>query len=152
MGKKGKAAASEKTEMTPLFTDTTCIRDAKISTLEAMYQLLEEENLRNMKVTVTANGHGSSEASLTELACSFLHCISTRPKILPYTDMVKWIIYHTDISDREFKTTNQQVMGSFSPNNLRHMYHLPEPQASYNKWLVEKFVKENEDLAECTKH
>ena len=31
------------------------------------------------------------------------------------------------------------------------MYHLPEPQASNNKQFVEKFAKENEDFAECTK-
>jgi len=32
------------------------------------------------------------------------------------------------------------------------MYHLPKPKASYNKQFVEKFAKENEDLAKCTKH
>jgi len=31
------------------------------------------------------------------------------------------------------------------------MYHLPEPQVTYNKQFMEKFGKENEDLAECTK-
>lgn len=148
MGKKGKAPTSEKTEMIPLFIDTGCTKDAGISIWEAMYKLLEEENPRIMKVTVTADGRGSSEASLTELACLFLHRIAARPKIIPYTDMVKLIIDHADIFDREFKMTNQQVMGSFSQNNLRHMYHLLEPQASYNKQFVEKFAKENEDMEE----
>lgn len=89
MGKKGKAPASKKTEMTPLVTDTTCARDVGISTWEAMYQLLKEENPRIMKVTATADGRGSFKASLTELACSFLHRIVVTPKILPYMDMVK---------------------------------------------------------------
>lgn len=31
------------------------------------------------------------------------------------------------------------------------MYHLPEPQVTYNKQFMENFGKENEDLAECTK-
>lgn len=106
---------------------------------------------RFREVIVTADGHGSSKASLTELACSFLHCVIARPKILPYMDMVKWVIDHADISDRQFKTSNQEVMGSFTPQNLRHMYHLPEPQASYNKQFIENFTKENEDLVECTK-
>lgn len=104
-----------------------------------------------MKVTVTADGHGSFEASLTELACSFLHRIATRSKILPYTNIVKWIIDHTEISDRKFKTQNQEFMGSFTPSNLRRMYHLPEPQASYNKQFVENFAKENKDLVDYTK-
>ena len=31
------------------------------------------------------------------------------------------------------------------------MYHVPEPQATYNKQFTKKFVKENLDLAETTK-
>ena len=80
MGKKGKAPVSEKSEMTPLFMDTTRTREAGISTWEGMYQLLEEENPRVMKITITADGHGSSEASLTKLACLFLHRVTVRPK------------------------------------------------------------------------
>ena len=53
-----------------------------------------------METTVIVDGHISSDATLTELACSFLHRIAARPKILPYTDMVKWIIDDADISDR----------------------------------------------------
>jgi len=110
MKKKGKAPAYEKSEMTPLFTDTICTREAGIPTWEGMYRLLEEENLIVKEVTVTTDGRGSSEASLMELACSFLHDIAARLKILPYTDMVKWIIDHAIIYNREFKTRNQEVI------------------------------------------
>ena len=96
MGKKNKAQGSEvkeKTkEMTPLYTDTTCNRDAGISTWDGMYRLLEEEKPRIMKVTAVAGAPCSSELTLEDLACSFLHRIATRPKILPYTDMIKWIL------------------------------------------------------------
>ena len=115
MGKKGKALVSEKTEMTPLFTDTTCTREAGISTWEGMYSLLEEENPRVMEVTAITDVHGSSEASLIELACSFLHRIAARPKILPYTDMVKWVIDNADRMDKKFRMWNQEVIGSFTP-------------------------------------
>jgi len=126
MGKKGKAPVPKKIEMTPLFTDTTCTREASISTWESMYSLLEEENPRVMEVTVTADAHGSSEASLTELACSFLHSIAARPKIVPYTDMVKWVLDNANILDRQFKSQDQEVIGSSTPQDLRLMYHLPE--------------------------
>ena len=89
MGKKGKALSSEGKEMTPLYTDTTCNKDVGITTWEGMYSLLEEEDPKVMEVTATAGSHGSSEASITDLACSFLHRIAARPKILPYTDMIK---------------------------------------------------------------
>ena len=137
--------------MNPLFTDPTCTRETRIFTWEGMYSLLEEENLRFMEVTTMADERESSEASLIELACSFLHCIAARPKILPSTDMVKWVLDNADITDRKFKSRDQELIGSFTPQNLRLMYHLPELQASYNKQFVEKFTKQNEDLAECTK-
>ena len=92
-----------------------------------------------MEVAATAGSSNSSEASLTELACSFMHRIEARPRILPYTDMVKWVLDNTDISDRQFRTPGQELIGSFTTEDLRLMYHLPEPQATYNKQFMEKF-------------
>ena len=93
MGKKSKAQGSDMKEMAPLYTDTACNRDAGISTWESMYRLLEEENPRIMKVAAVAGSQRSSEAFLEEIACSFLHKIAARPKILPYTDMIKSCIH-----------------------------------------------------------
>ena len=69
--------------MVPLYTDTACNRDAGIATWEGMYNLLEEENPRVMEVTVVASSQSSSEASLEDLACSFLHLIAVRPQNPP---------------------------------------------------------------------
>ena len=99
MGKKDKALSSEDKEMTPLYTDTSCNKDAGITTWEGMYNLLEEENPRVMEISATASSHGSSDASITELSCSFLHRIAARPRIIPYTDMIKWVLDSTNITD-----------------------------------------------------
>jgi len=115
MGKKGKAPSSEDKEMMPLYTDTTCNKDVGITTWEGMYNLLEEEDPNVMEVTATAGSHRSSEPSITNIACSFLHKIAVRPKILPYTDMVKWILDSVDITNRQFKTQRQGLIGSFTP-------------------------------------
>lgn len=117
-----------------------------------MYQLLEEEQPRILETMITVDGCDSSDASITELACSFVHRIATRPKLIPYTNMVKWILDNTDISNREFKTIGQEAIRSFTPDNLRLMYHLLEPQVTYNRQFVDKFVKENEDRMDCTKN
>ena len=90
--------------MASLYADTSCNKVAGITTWEGMHNLLEEENPRVMEVAAIAGSSNSSEASLTELACSFLHRIAARPRILPYTDMVKWVLDNTDISDRQFRT------------------------------------------------
>ena len=118
MGKKGKTPSSEDKEMTPLYTDATCNRDAGITTWEGMYSLLEEENLKVTEVTTTAGSHGSSEAFITEIACSFLHRIAARPKIIPYTDMVKWVLDSVDITNRQFKTQGQELTESLFSQNL----------------------------------
>lgn len=141
MGKKSKAPSSEDEKMAPLYTDTACNRDAGITTWEGMYNILEEENPRVMEVTAVACSQSSSEASLTELACSFLHRIGVRPKILPYMDMVKWILDNAQIKNRQFKIHGQGLIGSFVAQDLKLMYHLLEPQATYNKQFMEKFSK-----------
>lgn len=151
MGKKGKAPSSKDKEMAPLYTDTACNRDAGINTWEGMYNLFEEENPRVMEVTVTVASQGSSEATTKDLTCSFLHWVAAMPKILPYTDMIKWVLDGTDIKNRQFKTQGQRLIGSFSPQDLKLMYHLPEPQEVYNRQFIEKFTKENYDLEECIK-
>lgn len=156
MGKKSKAQSSEtreKTkEMAPLYTDTACNKDAGISTWEGMYRLLEEEDPRIIKVTAAVAGASRpSEASLEDLACSFLHRIAARPKILPYTDMIKWILDDAELHHRQFKVQRHGLVGSFAAQDLKLMYHLPEPQATYNAEFVRKFVAENPDLSNTTK-
>ena len=89
MVKKGKAVVSEKLDMTPLFTNTTCNKEGGTSTWEAMYNILEEEQPRILEMKITVDGRDSSDASMFETACSFLHRIVAPPKIIPYTDMVK---------------------------------------------------------------
>lgn len=143
MGKKSKASSSEEKEMAPLYTDMACNRDVGIATWEGMYNILEEENPRVMEVTATAGSHSSFVASITELACSFLHRIAARPKIIPYTNMVIWILDNIDIRNRQFKTQGQGLIGSFVAQDLKLMYHLPQPHATYNKQFMEKFAKEN---------
>lgn len=70
MVNKGKAVASKKLEMTPLFEDTTCNRDGGTSTWEAMYNILEEEQPRIMQTKITVDGRDSLGASMLEMACS----------------------------------------------------------------------------------
>jgi len=100
MVNRGKATTSEKSEIIPLFFDTTCNRDGGTSTWEAMYDLLEEEKPRCLVKKATTNVNISSDASFFTTTCSFLHRITARPKIIPYTDMVQWIIDMVDVSNR----------------------------------------------------
>lgn len=112
MEKKGKAPMSEDKDMAPLYTDAVCNRDTSISTWEGIYNLLEEENPKVTEFLATAGSQNSSEASVADLACSFLHWIAARPKILPCTDMVKWVLDNVDIKNRQFRTQVQELSKS----------------------------------------
>lgn len=98
-----------------------------------------------METKATVDAKESSDASYFKSTCSFLHRITARIKILPYMDMVRWIISNVDISDRTFRNSTHTVMGSFKLDNLHQMSHLPEPQNIYDKASIEHFSKENED-------
>lgn len=113
--------------------------------------MLEEENPRIMKVVASVDLQRSSEASLEDLACLFLHRIATRPKILPYTDMIKRVLDNADLNIRQFRVHGYEIIGLFAAQDLRCMYHLPEPQVTYNAQFVKKFATENPDLSETTK-
>ena len=67
MTKKGKSVAQSSTfeviDIPPLFSDTTCNKDSEISSWEAMYNLFEEENPRELKKTATMDAASSSKHS-----------------------------------------------------------------------------------------
>jgi len=150
MAKKGKAIASKKSDMVPLFFDITRNKGRGTTTLETMYNLLEEEKPRPLVKNATSAAHESSDASYFEIECSFLHRTATRPKIIPYKDMVKWVIDEVDISNKTFKNKTKKIMWSFSLDNLQLMYQLPEPHNLYKKVFLEHFSNENEDLLDFT--
>jgi len=97
-----------------------------------------------MEEQATAGSTSKSEASIKDLADSFLHRIAAREKILPYIDVFRWVVEEIAVSNRTFCTVDGRVFSSFQPDNLREMYHLPELEKKYNKYFLKKFANENE--------
>lgn len=126
-----------------LISDTTCL-SLENTSWQSIYNLIEAEELETISVQAIANSTRKSEASLKDLAHSHLHQIAAREKILPYTDVVRWAVEEILVLNRTFCTVDGRAFGSFQPDDLRKMYHLPEPQKKYNKSFLEKFASENE--------
>lgn len=126
-----------------LILDTTCLGLGNTS-WESIYNLIEAKELEEVSEEATTDSTDKSEASLKDLACSYLHRIAAREKILPYTDVVRWVEEEIPVSNRTFCTIDGRIFGSFQPNDLRKMYHMPEPEKRYNKAFLEKFANENE--------
>ena len=92
-----------------LISDTTCTGLTK-TTWQGTYNLIEAEEPKVTVTEATADPLRKSDATLKDLADSFLHRIAAREQILPYTDVVRWAIEEIPIIDRTFT----QEMGEFS--------------------------------------
>ena len=100
MGKKSKkpstAAASVVTEQHAadpgpskkgLISDTTCLGLGN-TTWQSIYNLVEAEEPQQTTVEASADASQKSDATLKDLADSYLHKIAAREKILPYLSLI----------------------------------------------------------------
>lgn len=124
-----------------LFTDTTCGPESESSSWESMYKLLEDEKPYKIQRIETIGTPDSFEATTGEVTNSFLHRIPTRPKILPYNGMVRFVIDNLNIGDRTFLTSRGTIIGSFKAEDLKVMYHLLDPEKVYDKEFIAHFTK-----------
>ena len=106
--------------------------------------MIEAEEPEVITVKAIADTTRKFDATLKDLADSFLHQIAAREQILPYTDVVRWTIQEILVLDRTFSTRDGRIFCSFMADDLRQMYHLPELEKIYNKAFLEKFASENE--------
>ena len=86
--KIGEALISEDREKALLYTDTSCNKNMGIFTWKGIHNLLEEINPKVIGFTATTGSSRSFEASVAELACSFLHRRAVRPK---FSATQKWL-------------------------------------------------------------
>lgn len=143
----GQLIADPGTKKKGLISDTTCLGLGK-TTWQSTYNLIESEELEKTVVRASVDSTRKSDATLKDLADSFLHRIATREQILPYTDVVRWAIEEIPITNRTFSTRDGRIFGSFQYDDLRQMYHFPVPEKKYNTTFLEKFRDENETESE----
>ena len=129
--------------MAPIFSDIVCSSDGRGTTWEVIYNRLEDDR---PKITVTRETTDSTRPSrlqFKDVSCSFPYRIGTRAKILPYMDMIRWVIESLIIEDRKIKNSIMELVGSFRAEDLKKMYHIPDPQDIYDNTFVANFAKRN---------
>ena len=73
-----------------------------------------------------------------------MHKIAARPRLLPYYDMIRWVLDHVDIPTRNIISKQKVMVGTFRQEHLQAMYQLsPTPNFAYNVEFLEGF-KEKE--------
>ena len=108
--------SKEKTTKLRLVTDTSCQGLGRM-TWEGVYNLLEKENPKVTveKASIPDQDSSDSDSEITEktLANSFLHRIAARANIMPYYDVIRWVIDSMKIQDRTFVSASGVSFGSF---------------------------------------
>lgn len=127
--------------MLSIFVDKVCNADGGATVWEVIYNRIEDER---SEVTITKAKKDSIQPSAVQfrdVACSFLHRIGARAKILPYMDMIRWVVENVNIEYRQFKNSNMELMVSFKVDDLKQLYHLPNRKDIYDKLFLANFVK-----------
>ena len=64
--------------------------------------------------------------------------------MFPYYDVVRWVIDNITITNINFVSAMGMSFGSFRAEDIKEMYHLPNPQNVYNKSFIAYFAARNE--------
>lgn len=136
---------SEFTKMAPIFTDTFFDAVGGATTWEVIYNRLEDEYHKIIVTKATTDSTRPSGLQWIDASWSFLYRIGERAKILPYIDMIKWVIKKLIIEDRQFNNSRMEVIRSFRAEDLKKMYHIPDPQDIHDNTFVANFAKKNPD-------
>lgn len=105
--------------MSPIFSDTIYTANVGVIAWEVIYNRFEDERPKIIVVKETTNSIKPSGVQLKDVACSFLHRIGVRAKILPYIDMIRWVVENLTIEDMKFKNSRMEFMESFKAEDLK---------------------------------
>jgi hypothetical protein len=73
---------------------------------------------------------------------SGMQLIATRPRFLPYYNMIRWALDHIDLPTRTIINDQQTAVGTFRPEHIQSMYKLPTTfEYTYGTEFLEKFKK-----------
>jgi hypothetical protein len=140
--KKSEEAGESSNLDGDVISDTTPHVVDSVKSWRQIFEILDYE-IRNCPDDF---GNEKTENKLRDIAESELHKIATRPRLMPYNDMISWALEKIDIQTRSILNSQKVVVGSFRPEHIQVMYKLsPTSKYIYNVEFVEEFQRK-----ECT--
>jgi len=113
--------------LSPIFAHIVCNANGGVTTWEFIHNRLEDERPKITVIKAKTDSVKPSGVQFKDSSYSFLHRIGARAKMLPYNDMIRWVVENLSIEDRQFKNSRMELMGSFKAEDLKQMYHIPNP-------------------------
>jgi hypothetical protein len=102
-----------------------------------IYKLIQDDDF--------TKEYESNVDDLVDIKKSSLHKVASRPTILPYYDMVRWVISHTNFTTCRVVNSSCQIVGSFRRDDITHMYKLDMPTLSPDDNFIKKFIQKEVD-------
>ena len=73
---------------------------------------------------------------------SGMHLVATRPRLLPYYDMIWWALDHVDLPTKTIISDKRTTVRTFRLDHIQTMYKLPATaEYTYNAEFLEEFKK-----------
>lgn len=69
-----------------------------------------------------------------------MHCIITMPPMLPYYDMMKWLVDHVYLESCTILSENDVVLGSYQAQDNMWMYKIRYPNVFLNLEFLDDFL------------
>jgi hypothetical protein len=110
--KKTRSVCRRVNPNSDIYSDTTARLTNNIKSWAWVYEILEDE--KSIPSDESSKGEDVSTINkLKEVAKSELHKVAARPKLFPYTDMIRWALDHVDIPTRTIYNHQKTIVGSF---------------------------------------
>lgn len=135
----------DKIPKTSLYSDTVITQDDGTFTRDEIYNLMKdeledasEEGISAIVLNDAPERNNELEYKLIDATRSRLHKIASRPRLMPYTNLIRWPINFVIIPKCHIITPKGTSIGSFMPNDIHSIYKLPTPSLNSNeRFLVE---------------
>ena len=124
----------DKKNLNSTFFLDTSFKTGETNSLEwsKIYKFIEDGEL--------TDEYESDVDDLVDIKKSILHKVSSRLSILPYYDMVRWIISNTNVFTCTISNSSCQIVGSFRPDDISNMYNLCPPTVSPDGNSIKNFI------------
>jgi hypothetical protein len=101
-----------------------------------IFEILEHE-VRNFPNDL---GNERTENKLIDIVEAELHKIATRPKLMPYIDMIKWALMNIDVQSKSIMNHQKVFIVSFRIEHIQVIYKLSHvSKYSYNAEFIQEF-------------
>jgi hypothetical protein len=145
--KETKAPSEGSSQNTDILFDTSPRRIDIVKSWMQVFNMLQYELVNFLD--------DSSDDETKDLATKYkivsqseLHKIETRSRLLPYNDMISWVLDNVDIPTRTIFNSQKVAVVSFQPKHIQVMYKLsPVSNFVYNASFLVDF-----DKKECAQY